>query len=269
MRPVNLIPPEERRGEAAPLRTGPAAYALLGVLAVALLTVTALVMTGNSVKDREAELAALEAREQAASATAAELAPYTEFASMAAAREVSVTSLAQSRFDWERVLRELSLVLPDGVWLTQVTGSSAGEASGGSAGGSGLAAGVTGPVLSLTGCATGQRAVAEFAAALHDIDGVTRVGVGSSQLGTGSSGGSGSDDPCDAETVSRFEIVAAFDAVPTDATTAAAGAPATDTPATDPETADAIAEDQAAKDSAAEQTEGGRRAANLVPGVDQ
>ena len=26
MRPVNLIPPEERRGDQAPLRTGPLAY---------------------------------------------------------------------------------------------------------------------------------------------------------------------------------------------------------------------------------------------------
>ena len=31
----------------------------------------------------------------------------------------TVTSLADSRFDWERVMRELSLVLPADVWLTE------------------------------------------------------------------------------------------------------------------------------------------------------
>ncbi len=39
------------------------------------------------------------------------------------ARVETVTSLAQSRFDWERVMRELSLVLPGTVWLTNVTGT--------------------------------------------------------------------------------------------------------------------------------------------------
>ena len=33
-----------------------------------------------------------------------------------------MTSLADSRFDWERVMRELSLILPDDVWLTNLTG---------------------------------------------------------------------------------------------------------------------------------------------------
>ena len=31
------------------------------------------------------------------------------------------TSLAQSRFDWERVLRELAIVIPEDVWLTNLT----------------------------------------------------------------------------------------------------------------------------------------------------
>ena len=31
MRPVNLIPPDQRRGDSAPLRTGPLVYVLLGL----------------------------------------------------------------------------------------------------------------------------------------------------------------------------------------------------------------------------------------------
>ena len=61
MRPVNLIPAEERRGERAPLRSGPLAYIVVGALVAALLGVTALVLTGNQIADRKAEVAQLEA----------------------------------------------------------------------------------------------------------------------------------------------------------------------------------------------------------------
>jgi hypothetical protein len=60
MRPVNLIPPEERRGDRAPMRTGPLAYVIVGVLAVGLVAVTATVLIGNQVTDRKAEKASLE-----------------------------------------------------------------------------------------------------------------------------------------------------------------------------------------------------------------
>ena len=45
MRPVNLIPPEQRRGEQAPLRTGPLPYIVVGALVAVLVGVTALVLT--------------------------------------------------------------------------------------------------------------------------------------------------------------------------------------------------------------------------------
>ena len=270
MRPVNLIPPEERRGDAAPLRTGPLPYVLLGVLAVALLTVTALVLTGNSIKDRKAELEALEVREANARAAADALTPYTQFATLAAARDATVTSLAESRFDWERVLRELSLVIPEDVSLVSVaasTGPGSGDDSG-TASNSNLTTGVTGPVLALSGCAHGQKGVAGFAATLEDIDGVTRVGVGSSHLATGAAGPGGSasstEECSGGASVSAFNVVAVFDGVPAPAA-ATATPPATGGPAT----TNATPEQQQATDSAAEQTEKGRKAANLVPGVDQ
>jgi Tfp pilus assembly protein PilN len=276
VRPVNLIPLDERRGEAAPLRTGPTAYVLIGALALVLLTVTALVMTGNSIKASQAELDSLQAREQAATAAAASLSPYTQFASLAESRNATVASLAQSRFDWERVLRELSLIVPEDVTLMSASASSS---PGGSEGGSSLAEGSTGPSLSFQGCAEGHKGVAAFAAALHDIDGVTRVGVNSSQLGgdtgaeSGGGGGAGSAEGgggcATSANVSSFEIAVAFDnvAVPTDGS--AAVPPPADGAATDPATADGLAEQQQSRDAATDQTEKARRAANLAPGVDQ
>ncbi len=71
MRPVNLIPPEERRGELAPLRTGVLSYVIVGVLGLALLGVVAIVLTGNSISEKESDLASLEARKLAADQRAA------------------------------------------------------------------------------------------------------------------------------------------------------------------------------------------------------
>ena len=67
MRPVNLIPAEQRRGEQAPLRTGPLAYIVLGALVLVLAGVIALVLTGNQISERKDEVVKLK-REDAAAA---------------------------------------------------------------------------------------------------------------------------------------------------------------------------------------------------------
>jgi Tfp pilus assembly protein PilN len=222
VRPVNLIPLEERRGESAPLRSGPLAYLVVGALVVLLAGVTALILTGNQISEREAELVTLKSEDARASAQAERLAAYTQFRNLSQARTETVASLADSRFDWERVMRELSLVLPADAWLTSLSATAAGEQGGG---GSGSAvAGVTGPTLELEGCATGHEAVAGFVTALKDIDGVTRVAVQSSEL-PGNSGGGGDQECRTRKFISQFQIVATFDGAPVPATQEAEVAP--------------------------------------------
>jgi len=237
MRPVNLIPPEDRRGEHAPLRTGPLAYILLGALVAVLLGVTAMVLTDNQIADSKNEVAKLEAEDAAASARLAQLSAYTQFAGMSEQRVATVSSLADSRFDWERVMRELALILPSNVWLVNLSASAAPGASvggeGGSASGSILRASVPGPALELSGCAAGQTAVASFVTALKDIDGVTRVGVQSSELaekeaGAGAAVGgeaAGGEDCRTRNFIAKFELVVAFDAAPIPATGEGEAAP--------------------------------------------
>ncbi len=221
MRPVNLIPPEERRGEQAPLRSGPLAYIVLGALVLVLAGVTAVVLLGNQISEREAELAKVEREDAVAAAKATRLASYTSFRDMSEQRVATVQSLADSRFDWERVMRELALILPDDVSLVSLTASASSEASGG---GSGLRGAVHGPALEMSGCAEGQEKVAGFVTALKDIEGVTRVGVQSSELGEAEESGgvvTGAATPSQGEgcesnaSVASFEIVVAFDAAPT------------------------------------------------------
>jgi Tfp pilus assembly protein PilN len=224
MRPVNLLPPEERRDGQAPTRTGPLPYVIVGALVLLLVGVTALVLAGNQVSEREADVTRLKHEDAQESARADRLAAYTQFQTLHEQRVATVTSLANSRFDWERVMRELSLILPKNVWLVGVTASASPSADvGGSGGASGLRSGSPGPALELSGCAVGQEAVAGFVTALKDIDGVTRVGIQNSELGTseagagigeaGGSGGGGSD--CRTrQFIAKFEIVAVFDAAP-------------------------------------------------------
>lgn len=272
MRPVNLIPAEERRGTAPALRAGATAYVLIAVLVVGLVAVTAIVLTSNTIADKEAEKASLEQQEAAASARAAALAPYAEFAELAAAREETVRSLAASRFDWERVLNELALVIPDDVWLVTMAGtvSPSVQVEGGAA----VAARseIAGPALELTGCATSQDAVAGFLAALRDVDGVTRVGLESSargDAGAGASGGSegsgGGAASCKTrDFIAEFKIIAAFDEVAVPVAPSASPESTTPEPTSAEEEAVAAPEQQAAEGSAAEQTEQAEQAANVI-----
>ncbi|MEK6327955.1 MAG: PilN domain-containing protein [Actinomycetota bacterium] len=225
MRPVNLIPPEARRGEKAPMRTGALSYVIVAVLAAALLGVTGVVLTSNQIADRKAEKSGLEVQVAEAEAEAERVSAFADFASLQQAREQTVASLAQSRFDWERVLRELAIVIPEDVWLTHLTATVTPEVqlgdsgSGSSAAVSGMDS-VEGPALQLEGCGDGHEAVATFLAALRDVDGVTRVSVLSSDRPDPSSGtdgssdsGGGSGECATRDFISKFGIVAAFDAV--------------------------------------------------------
>jgi Tfp pilus assembly protein PilN len=221
MRPVNLIPAEERRGAHSQLRTGPLPYIVLGALALTLIGVAMLVTTDNHIAESKAEAATLKREDAAAQAKAKRLAAYSQFRTLAEQRVATVRSLADSRFDWERVMHELSLVLPGNVWLTSLSASATPTTSvgGGEGGGeaSGLRGAIAGPALEMSGCATGQEAVAEFVTALKNIDGVTRVGLGSSELaGKSAEGGSGggSGDCRTRSFIAQFSLVVAFDAAP-------------------------------------------------------
>jgi Tfp pilus assembly protein PilN len=218
MRPVNLIPPEQRRGESSPLRTGPLPYVILGALVLAIAGVSALVLTENQISEHKDEIVTLKREDAIAQARAKRLTAYAQFQANTEQRILTVSSLANSRFDWERVMRELALILPSDVWLTELTATATPSASVGGSSSAALRTGTAGPALALGGCARGQEGVAGFVTALKDIDGVTRVGVESSELaskeGEAGSGKSGGSDCRTRHFIAQFSIVVAFDAAP-------------------------------------------------------
>jgi Tfp pilus assembly protein PilN len=220
MRPFNLIPPEERRGAGVVARTGSLSYIVVAVLAALLIAVTAVVLTNNKISDRKAELAGLAQRKSVAQARLDGLKSYAALRSIEEKRAGTVTSLAKSRFNWERVMRELSKILPSNVWLVNLTGTVRPDVQVDDSADIETRQSVSGPALQMIGCAVSQDAVARFVSDLEDIDGVTRVGVNSSNRAdiTATAGATGggrvnTDDCRTKDFIVQFEIVAAFDKV--------------------------------------------------------
>ena len=222
MKAVNLIPADQRRGGTGLGRSGGAVYAILGLLGFVVVAAVVYVLSVNAVTSKREDLHDLQAQTQVAQAKADALAPYRTFAALKQARVQTIQSLASSRFNWERVMRKLALVIPSDVWLTSLVGTVAPgvqlqAGSGGEA--SGLRSALPVPAVELTGCTTGQAEVSRFMSRLRVIDGVTRVSLASSEKGdTGggsggsSSGSSGGDDGCEKGSAShpQFDLVVFF-----------------------------------------------------------
>ena len=103
MRPVNLIPSEERPGGRKPMRGGPLAYIVVGALAAAVIAVAVLAVTENQISDSKAEITRLETEKTAVEAPcpgARRLLPVPPAARTA--RPDDRRSRPNSRFDWQR-----------------------------------------------------------------------------------------------------------------------------------------------------------------------
>jgi Tfp pilus assembly protein PilN len=225
MRPVNLIPPDERGSDRAAMRTGAFSYVLIAALALGLLGIIALAFTSKQISDRKSEVTQLQADEQHAEAKAQSVQAFANFRAVADQRSSSVTSLAQSRFDWQRVINELARVVPSNIWLVQMAGTATPAVTLSDGPDISLRDSIPGPALELVGCAPSQDAVAGLVSSLEEIDGATRVGVQQSVKPETSGGSVGaSSTPASAEEtttecrtrnwITQFQIVVAFDSVP-------------------------------------------------------
>ena len=122
MRPVNLLPEQHRQRRATGSLSG-SAYVVVGVLGTPLLAVLVYTLTANQVTSRKDQTAQARQKADSAEARAASLGAYGNFSRLKTTRIASVTQVAQGRFDWERLVRETSLVLPNHTWLTEVSAS--------------------------------------------------------------------------------------------------------------------------------------------------
>ncbi len=203
MRPVNLLPENLRPRQRKQGGSG-GSYIVLGVLAALLAGMVLYVVTANQVTSRQAETERLRAETYAAEQRAGALVRFGAFKDLKQSRMASVASLSAGRFDWERMARELSLVLPKGVWLTDLKATATGEeAPGGSSGASSSTSSSSSsssssaasgeaeklPNLLLSGCSPTQEAVAQALVRLRRLHQAEEVELVVSEREEGEQGG--------------------------------------------------------------------------------
>jgi Tfp pilus assembly protein PilN len=172
---VNLIPSDQRRAKASGERSG-GAYVVLGVLGVLLVMALAYVMTANSVNDKTSKAAKAQHEAEALEAQASQLDSFTDFASIKEQRLAAVLAAAQTRFDWERLVRELSRVMPAGSWLQTTQASVLGDPNAAAVPAADPAAvAPTGPSATLVGCTPKQSEVAKILVRLRSLHRVVDV----------------------------------------------------------------------------------------------
>jgi Tfp pilus assembly protein PilN len=242
VRPINLIPVEQRRGVSrggshgggAP--TGIGVYALLGGLGAAVICVLAFVLTSNSINSKTEELAKVQAESQGDKQVADSLRPYGQFASLQQSREQQITALAAGRFDWERALSQLSQALPNNVYLLTVaaTLSPDVEVDEGGAGGdiTNLRQKSPAPAFAISGCTYSQHAVARMMTRMHTavrLSKSVRKEDTPGTIGTAvtetSAGQADIQDCVGSSRVTKFDMLIEFGGAATAQAGAAAGVP--------------------------------------------
>lgn len=171
MRPINLLPARYRPARASGERPG-IGYAAIGVLAVLLVMAVLYVVTNNQIDDANKKTAEANAEAAAAQVKIGQLQAYGNFASLAASREAAVKGVAQVRFDYERLMREVALVLPHNTYLTSFSAASSGSATTTSG-----TATATGPTLAVAGCSPSHPDVATAIVRLRKLHNVTDVSL--------------------------------------------------------------------------------------------
>ena len=212
MKPVNLLPERHRPRTATGGRQG-SSYIVLAVLGGVLVAALIYVLTVNQINSRRDSITQAKADTQQANSRIQSLSAYGNFVQVKNARVQAVKQLAEGRFDWEMMMRELARVLPSDVWLlsaaaTDGTGDDSGSGSSpASSPSSSSTPSTTTPssgtdtpaTLTLTGCAKSQQEVAVTLVRLRQMNGASDVALKQSaatKAGGGASGGDSASGAC-------------------------------------------------------------------------
>ena len=171
MRAVNLLPRDEAKRSFEAKRG--VVFGGVGGAALATAVLASMIMSaGGAADSKQAELDAL--RAQIAAIPTAPVIDTSREDALAAEKGARVGALSAAlagRVAWDRVLRQVSLVLPEDVWLTNLS-AAAPDASQAAAAGTGF---------TLTGATYSQNGVARFLSRLAVIPDLANVRLQSSQ----------------------------------------------------------------------------------------
>jgi Tfp pilus assembly protein PilN len=187
MRAVNLLPRDEQRASFGGKSARVAVAGTVGFVLVSALLVTSMLSASGSLSEKQNTLENLRTAltalphpsESDASADA-------QLAGEKAQRIAALAGALGGRLAWDRVLREVSLVLPDDVWLTALTATSPAAAAAAAA--TAPAGSAAGPVsgFSLSGATYSHAAVARLLsrlAVVPDLENVALVSAATAKVG--------------------------------------------------------------------------------------
>ncbi len=124
MRAVNLLPREETRRETSEGgRNAVPIIAVAGGLVVVLALAIAAAVASSHVKSARTDLVQARAELARTPAHASSSLARNRLLSARERRTLALASTLSRRVAWDRILRRLALVLPDDVWLTNLTGA--------------------------------------------------------------------------------------------------------------------------------------------------
>ena len=222
MKPVNLLPQEARRTQATGERSG-SAYVIVGVLGALLLMVVGYVVVSNQVTTKTNRATAAEAKATALEAQASQKNAFTDFATIKDQRLQSVSSIASTRFDWERFMRELAHIMPARSWIQTADASTTGDTSSSGAGAApsasttpaaptdttgATAVAAVSPTANLVGCVPGQQDTAALMVRLGQLYRVTDVKLQESVVETSGGTSKTTIDNCGA--FYKFNVTITF-----------------------------------------------------------
>lgn len=172
MRAVNLLPRDEPRKSFESTR-GVVFGAAGGAALVTALLVSMTMSAGGAADAKQGELDALRAQIAAIPAVDVEDTGTDEaLAAEKGARVGALSAALTSRIAWDRMLRQVSLVLPEDVWLTQLTATAPSGAP---------TSTKTAPGFTVNGSTYSQNGVARFLSRLAVLPDLENVRLQSSQ----------------------------------------------------------------------------------------
>ena len=185
MKAVNLIPNDQRRAQVSGAQSG-SSYMVIGVLVTLLAMVAGYVVTSNKATEGKNQAAAAKVEADRLEAEVAQRGSFTNFAQIKETRLASVSGVAATRFDWERFMREMSRVMPNGSWLQSADASVTGEVAGAEADTAvpGTVV-VKEPKANLIGCTPEQSDVAQMMVRLRQLHRVSDVELNQSTTEVG------------------------------------------------------------------------------------
>lgn len=183
MRAINLLP----KDIAAAGRRMPPVPFLAACVGVVLVTAVLALMFLSASSNVAQKRLALDEAQAAFSALPAPVAPSTVASTLPQQRQARVTALAAAlgqRVAWDRLLREVSQVVPSDVWLLTLNGQSPAIAPvTATTPGGALPTGFT-----VTGCTYSQDSVARFLARLDVVPDLSQMTLGKSEKAATASG---------------------------------------------------------------------------------